>query len=209
MPGRGIMRAKQLRGGSLGQGTRFYYLGANKAPISKVAGAQGFGKTNPSIGSMKSLGIMKQNRKAGGNNICKETQMTSYYTQKFQIKSPTTVIPKGTMIYKNGSTQLLAVAVGDVTKDGVVEARVSMPLFYTHHTSVTLVTPNIGFPGIPGTIIGITSPAVKVSEKASSSCGCNGPKGYCPNCSGRANPYNAITGGAGFSSTNGFTLLSH
>jgi len=45
MPGRGIMRAKQLRGGSLGQGTRFYYLGANKAPISKVAGAQGFGKT--------------------------------------------------------------------------------------------------------------------------------------------------------------------
>ena len=42
MPGRGIMRAKQLRGGSLGQGTRFYYLGANKAPISKVAGAQGF-----------------------------------------------------------------------------------------------------------------------------------------------------------------------
>ena len=209
MPGRGIMRAKQLRGGSLGQGTRFYYLGANKAPISKVAGAQGFGKTNPSIGSMKSLGIMKQNRKAGGNNICKETQMTSYYTQKFQIKSPTTVIPKGTMIYKNGSTQLLAVAVGDVTKDGVVEARVSMPLFYTHHTSVTLVTPNIGFPGIPGTIIGITSQAVKVSEKASSSCGCNGPKGYCPNCSGRANPYNAITGGAGFSSTNGFTLLSH
>ena len=208
MPGRGIMRAKQLRGGSLGQGTRFYYLGANKAPISKVAGAQGFGKTNPSIGSMKSLGIMKQNRKAGGNNICKETQMTSYYTQKFQIKSPSLVIPKGTMIYKNGSTQLLAVAI-DTSKGGVVEARVSMPLFYTHHTSVTLVTPNVGFPGIPGTIIGVTPPAVKVSEKASSSCGCNGPKGYCPNCSGRANPSNAITGGAGFSSTNSFTLLSH
>ena len=53
MPGRGIMRAKQKRGGSLGQGSRFYYLGANKIPISRVAGAQGFGKTNPSIGSMK------------------------------------------------------------------------------------------------------------------------------------------------------------
>lgn len=208
MPGRGIMRAKQLRSGSLGQGTRFYYLGANKAPISKVAGAQGFGKTNPSIGSMKSLGIMKQNRKAGGNNICKETQMTSYYTQKFQIKSSTAVIPKGTMIYKNGSTQLLAVVI-DTLKSGMVEARVSTPLLYTHHTSVTLVTPNGGFPGYSATIIEVDPPTVKVSEKASSSCGCNGPKGYCPNCSGRANPSNAITGGAGFSSTNSFTLLSH
>ena len=68
MPGRGVMRAKQNRAGSLGQGARFYVLGGKM--VQQTAGAQGYGKTNPSIGSMKSLGVMKQNRNAGGNNVC-------------------------------------------------------------------------------------------------------------------------------------------
>ena len=67
MPNRGIMRAKQQRAGSLGQGARFYYLAGQS--FATIAGSQGFGKTNPSIGSMKSLGVMKQNRNVGGNNI--------------------------------------------------------------------------------------------------------------------------------------------
>ena len=86
MPSRGIMRAKQKRAGSLGQGTRFFYLGGRS--LRRIAGAQGFGKTNPSIGSMRAMGIMKQNRNAGGNTVCKETQyLKYYYTQKVCLES--------------------------------------------------------------------------------------------------------------------------
>ena len=78
MPNKGIMRAKQKRAASLGQSARFYLLGVPKQVAKKgyvkVAGGQGYGKTNPSIGSMVSLGITKQIRKAGGNNICQKSQ---------------------------------------------------------------------------------------------------------------------------------------
>jgi len=210
MPSRGIMRAKQKRGGSLGQGSRFYYLGANKMPISRVAGAQGFGKTNPSIGSMKSLGIMKQNRKAGGNNACKETQSTSYYRSSLMKiqSSNSNSIPKGTLIYKNGSTALLGkVLKGNGGGNVTVQTEILVSLG-NGHIAVTLVTPGQGFPGVPGTITEITE-SKKVAVSSQSSCGCNGPKSYCSNCSGRANVFNAITGGGSFSSTNSFTLLSH
>ena len=76
------------------------------------------------------------------------------------------------------------------------------------HIAVTLVTPGHGFPGVLGTITEITE-SKKVAVSSQSSCGCNGPKSYCSNCSGRANVFNAITGGGSFSSTNSFTLLSH
>jgi hypothetical protein len=67
MPNKGTMQAKQKRAGSLGQTSRLYKLGnTNK----KVAGGQGFGRSNPSIGSMTSLQTTKQVRKAGGSNIC-------------------------------------------------------------------------------------------------------------------------------------------
>jgi hypothetical protein len=202
------MRAKQKRGGSLGQGSRFYYLGANKMPISRVAGAQGFGKTNPSIGSMKSLGIMKQNRKAGGNNVCKETQSTSYYTSSSMKILSNNSIPKGTLIYKNGSTALLGKVV-EISSGGNVTVQTEILVSSgKRHIAVTLVTPGQGFPGVPGTITEIIEPK-KVAVSSQSSCGCNGPKSYCSNCSGRANVFNAITGGGSFSSTNSFTLLSH
>lgn len=59
MPGIGIMRAKQKRAGSLGQGSRFCTLGCSG---KKIASAQGFGYNNPSTGSMVSLvnAIQKQ-----------------------------------------------------------------------------------------------------------------------------------------------------
>jgi hypothetical protein len=47
MPNRAIMRAKQKRAGSLGQSSRFFTLGGRS-----VAGASGFGKANPSVGSL-------------------------------------------------------------------------------------------------------------------------------------------------------------
>jgi hypothetical protein len=205
MPGRGIMRSKQRRAGSLGQGTRFYYLGAYKNPIAKVAGAQGFGKTNPSIGSMKSLGIMKQNRKAGGNNICKETQQKTYYLQNVTILSGNSTLPVGTLIYQNGTTVLLGI-VHQSSSPTVI--RVSKPLVVNSKLSVTLVLPGKGFPGESGTIVSAGEVMHTISK--SNGCGdCNGPKANCSNCSGRANVFNAITGGAGFSSTNAFTLLTH
>ena len=73
------MRAKQKRAASLGQSARFYILnikGGQKKDVL-VPGGQGYGKTNPSIGSMISLGITKQIRKAGGNNICKKGARTA------------------------------------------------------------------------------------------------------------------------------------
>lgn len=59
MPNRAIQRAKQKRGASLGQSSRFYMLNGMMRP-----GAGGFGKTNPSIGSMKQLNLTKLTRTA-------------------------------------------------------------------------------------------------------------------------------------------------
>ena len=78
MPNKGTMRAKQNRAGALGQSARLYKLTVPTSVSTKgyvhVPGGQGYGKTNPSIGSMLSLGIAKQTRKAGGNNVCKSEQ---------------------------------------------------------------------------------------------------------------------------------------
>ena len=216
MPGRGIMRSKQRRAGSLGQGTRFYYLGGGHTvqdntfhSVAKVAGAQGFGKTNPSIGSMKSLGIMKQNRKAGGNNICKETQPNKFYLQIVSIVSRHSILPIGTLIYQNGTTVLLGVVSEVNAGDGLTAISVSNPLVVNSNLSVTLVLPGKGFPGESGQITAAGDTFFESDARASGCNDCNGPKANCSNCSGRANVFNAITGGAGFSSTNAFTLLTH
>ncbi len=71
--GRGLLRAKQRRAGSLGQSARLYRLSVGSGlqrRAFKVPGAMGFGQHNPSIGSMLSLGVIRQNRRAGGNNVC-------------------------------------------------------------------------------------------------------------------------------------------
>ncbi len=47
--------------------------------VARIPGAQGFGRHNPSIGGMLPLGIMEQNRKAGGNNVCA-------FTDEFGVK---------------------------------------------------------------------------------------------------------------------------
>jgi hypothetical protein len=76
-------RAKRNRAGSLGQASRMYPIRrADCVPdgvCARIPGAQGFGRHNPSIGGMLSLRIMKQNRKAGGNNVC-------VFTDEFGVK---------------------------------------------------------------------------------------------------------------------------
>ena len=65
------MRSKQKRAGSLGQSARLYTLKLGKKICAeKIPGARGFGKHNAAIGSVLSLGNVKQTRKAGGNNAC-------------------------------------------------------------------------------------------------------------------------------------------
>ena len=73
MPNKAIMNAKRSRAGALGQSSRFYNIyGAQVESSAPGAskGGQGWTNPNPSIGSMVSMGIMKQNKNEGGNNIC-------------------------------------------------------------------------------------------------------------------------------------------
>ena len=73
MPNKAISNAKRNRAGALGQSSRFYNI-FGKVVASNAHGAfkggQGWTTHNPSIGSMLSLGIAKQNKNAGGNNVC-------------------------------------------------------------------------------------------------------------------------------------------
>ena len=73
MPNKAIQNAKRLRGGALGQSSRFYNIYGQQVAASNpnaFKGGQGWTTHNPSIGSMLSNGIMKQNKNAGGNNVC-------------------------------------------------------------------------------------------------------------------------------------------
>ena len=73
MPNKAIQNAKRLRGGALGQSSRFYNIYGQQVKASNpdgFKGGQGWTAPKPQIGSMLSLGIMKQNKNAGGNNVC-------------------------------------------------------------------------------------------------------------------------------------------
>ena len=73
MPNKAIQNAKRLRSGALGQSSRFYNIYGQQVGASNpdgFKGGQGWTTHNPSIGSMLSLGIAKQNKNAGGNNVC-------------------------------------------------------------------------------------------------------------------------------------------
>ena len=73
MPNKAIQNAKRLRAGALGQSARFYNIFGRQVGASQTGafkGGQGWTTHNPSIGSMLSNGIAKQNKNAGGNNVC-------------------------------------------------------------------------------------------------------------------------------------------
>ena len=73
MPGKGIRNAVYKRAGGKGQSSRFYNIYGKAVKPSDPTGfkgGQGWTAPKPQIGSMLSLGIMKQNRNAGGNNVC-------------------------------------------------------------------------------------------------------------------------------------------
>jgi hypothetical protein len=73
MPNKAITNAKRKRAGALGQSSRFYNISGKSVAASTPGafkGGQGWTTHNPSIGSMLSNGIAKQNKNAGGNNVC-------------------------------------------------------------------------------------------------------------------------------------------
>jgi len=73
MPGKGIRNAVYKRAGGKGQSSKFYNIYGQVVKPSDpngFKGGQGWTTHNPSIGSMLSLGIAKQNKNAGGNNVC-------------------------------------------------------------------------------------------------------------------------------------------
>ena len=96
MPNRAIMRAKQKRAGALGQSSRLYKMHVPahvsfKGYIMRP-GACGWSVPHPSIGTMLSLNIVKQNRKAGGNNIC--TNIFSPTDPKCRCRGPRASCPQ-------------------------------------------------------------------------------------------------------------------
>ncbi len=73
MPGKGIRNAVYKRAGGKGQSSKFYNIYGQVVKPSDPTGfkgGQGWTAPKPQIGSMLSLGIMKQNKNAGGNNVC-------------------------------------------------------------------------------------------------------------------------------------------
>ena len=73
MPNKGIRNAVYKRAGGKGQSSKFYNIyGKVVKPTDPngFKGGQGWTAPKHQIGSMLSLGIMKQNRNAGGNNVC-------------------------------------------------------------------------------------------------------------------------------------------
>ena len=76
MPGRGIMRAKQKRAGSLGQSSKFCTLGCSG---KKIASSQGFGYNNPSRGSMVSLVNAIQNQAVSKKCLNKNEKILSNF----------------------------------------------------------------------------------------------------------------------------------
>ena len=80
MPNKAITNAKRKRAGALGSSSRFYNIsGKQVAPSTSgaIPGGQGWAKPNPSIGSILSLGIAKQNKNAGGNNVCSSKSISN------------------------------------------------------------------------------------------------------------------------------------
>ena len=161
---------------------------------------------------MRSLGVMKQNRKAGGNNVCSDTAYPSYkYTQVIKVNSANpalqTHLPLGTLIYLNGTTRLLGKIIAHNNMLQLLDKEFTLPLGNIN-IPITYVGSNAGFPGIFGRLLS-AEPVVKTIDTKGTNCNCRGPKAYCGNCSGRNNPVGAITGGSTFSSTTGFSLQTH
>jgi hypothetical protein len=105
MPNKATQNAKRLRGGALGQSSRFYNIYGNQVgPTDAGAfkGGQGWTTHNPSIGSMLSNGIMKQNKNAGGNNVCAPGP-TSVGAGDYNCRGPSGACPCRSKVDSDGT----------------------------------------------------------------------------------------------------------
>ena len=100
MPNKGIRNAVYKRAGGKGQSSKFYNIyGKVVKPTDPTGfkGGQGWTAPKPQIGSMLSLGIMKQNRNAGGNNVCQPGPKP----KKSESSTSNTLNPTNTMVPAN------------------------------------------------------------------------------------------------------------
>ena len=93
MPGKGIRNAVYKRAGGKGQSSKFYNIyGKVVKPTDPngFKGGQGWTAPQPQIGSMLSLGIMKQNRNAGGANTGKpfENLCRKIFNDNIKFRKP-------------------------------------------------------------------------------------------------------------------------
>ena len=105
MPNKAITNAKRNRAGALGQSSRFYNIFGQKVASSAngaFKGGQGWTTHNPSIGSMLSNGIMKQNKNAGGNNVCQPGPGPTSLGD-CSCKGPSGTCPCRSKVYADGS----------------------------------------------------------------------------------------------------------
>ena len=96
MPNKGIRNAVYKRAGGKGQSSKFYNIyGKVVKPTDPTGfkGGQGWTAPKPQIGSMLSLGIMKQNKNAGGNNVCQPGPKPKKSVSSTSNDSTLTLIP--------------------------------------------------------------------------------------------------------------------
>ena len=96
MPNKGIRNAVYKRAGGKGQSSKFYNIyGKVVKPTDPTGfkGGQGWTAPKPQIGSMLSLGIMKQNRNAGGNNVCQPGPKPKKSSTSNTLNPTNTMVP--------------------------------------------------------------------------------------------------------------------
>ncbi len=96
MPNKGIRNSVYKRAGGKGQSSKFYNIyGKVVKPTDPTGfkGGQGWTVPKPQIGSMLSLGIMKQNKNAGGNNVCQPGPKPKKSVSSTSNDSTLTLIP--------------------------------------------------------------------------------------------------------------------
>ena len=106
MPNKAIQNAKRLRGGALGQSSRFYNIYGQQVGSGNpngFKGGQGWTAPKPQIGSMLSLGIMKQNKNAGGNSVCEPGPGPTSVVGDCDCRGPSGACPCRSKVDANGT----------------------------------------------------------------------------------------------------------
>jgi len=136
MPGKGIRNAVYKRAGGKGQSSKFYNIyGKVVKPTDPngFKGGQGWTAPKPQIGSMLSLGIMKQNKNAGGNNVCQPGPKNPCVPALTADNILTVDISSGTFGYDASSPPV----VGNLSPNTIQISGVPVKVLWMYYTTVS------------------------------------------------------------------------